>query len=116
MVPLTRSSIAACATLIEWLRPDDRATTTLEDAVPQCLQIAGDDWSLRGIQTASDVRTGHARVGKAALRELVVTALLVSTDAQPGALDVSVEAERMGAEVVVRIRARPGKRAAPLPE
>ena len=100
MEPLTRSAIAACSTLIEWLRPDDRATTTLGDAVPQCLRIAGDDWSLRGIETASDVRTGDARVAKAALRELVVTALLVLTDAQPGALDVSVEAERAGSEIV----------------
>jgi hypothetical protein len=116
MVPLTRSSIAACATLIEWLRPDDRATTTLEDAVPQCLKIAGDDWSLRGIETASDVRTGQAEVGKAALRELVVTALLVLTDAQPRALDISVEAERAGPEVVVHVRAKPGQRPSPLPE
>ncbi len=116
MVPLTRASIAACATLIEWLRPDDRATTTLADALPQCLRIAGDDWSLRGIETASHIRTGDARVGQAAFRELVVTALLVVTDAQPGALDVSVEAERAGSEVVVHVRAKPGRRPAPLPD
>jgi len=115
MEPLTRSAIAACSTLIEWLRPDDRATTTLGEAVPQCLRIAGDDWSLRGIETASDVRTGDVRVAKAALRELVVTALLVLTDAQPGALDVSVEAERAGSEIVLRLRAKPGQRASPLP-
>jgi hypothetical protein len=115
MTPLTRSAIAASAALIEWLRPDDRATTTLVDAVPQCLHVAGDDWTLRGIETSSDVRTGEARVAKTALRELVVTALLVLTDAQSGALDVSVEAERAGSEVVVRLRARPGQRVASLP-
>lgn len=116
MVPLTRSAIAACSTLIEWLRPDDRTATTLADAVPQCLRIAGDDWSLRGIETESDVRTGDARVGAAALRELVVTSLLVLTDAQPGALDVSVAAERAGSEILVHVRAKPGRRVAPLPE
>ena len=115
LAPLTRSAVAASSTLIEWLRPDDRATTTLVDAVPQCLQIAGDDWSLRAIETSSDVRTGDARVARDALRELVVTALLVLTDAQSGALDVSVEAERAGPEVVVRLRASAGKRASPLP-
>ena len=114
IVPLTHSATAACATLIEWLRGDDRATATL-DALPQLVRLAGDDWVLRGIESTTDVRTGDAHVARTPLRELVVTSLLALTDSQPGPLDIAVAAERAGGEVVLRLRAKPGQRTSPLP-
>jgi hypothetical protein len=114
IVPLTRSATAASATLIEWLRGDDRATTTL-DLLPQLVRLAGDDWPLRGIESTTDVRTGDARVARTPLRELIVTSLLALTDAQPGPLDIAVAAERVGGEVVVRLRAAAGQGTSPLP-
>jgi hypothetical protein len=114
--PRTQSAVATAAVLIEWLRDDDRATTNLEDALPQCLRVAGDDWNLRGIEGTVDARTDGAHVPRTALRELVVTSLLALTDARPGALDVRVAAERDGDEIVVRLEATTANRESPLPE
>jgi hypothetical protein len=116
LAPQTQAAVDAAATLIEWLREDERATTSLEDSLPQYLRVAGDDWNLRGIEGTVDVRTDGAHVAKAALRELAVTSLLALTDAQPGALDVRVAAERAGDEIVVRMSAKAGNRRSPLPE
>src|SRR5262249_11990098 len=116
LAPQTQAAVAAAATLIEWLREDERATTSLEDSLPQYLRVAGDDWNLRGIEGTLDVRTDGAHVAKAALRELAVASLLALTDAQPGALDVRVAAERAGDEIVVRLSATAGNRTSPLPE
>jgi hypothetical protein len=116
LAPQTQAAVAAAATLIEWLRDDERATTNLEDSLPQYLRVAGDDWNLRGIEGTVDVRTDGAHVAKTALRELAVTSLLALTDAQPGALDVRVAAERAGDEIVVRMSATAGNRTSPLPE
>ena len=112
----TQSAVATATALIEWLRDDDRATTNLEDALPQCLRVAGDDWNLRGIEGTVDARTEGAHVQRSALRELVVTSLLALTDARAGALDVRVAAERDGDEIVVRLEATTANRDSPLPE
>jgi len=114
--PRTQSAVAAAATLVEWLRDDDRATTNLEDALSPCLRVAGDDWNLRGIEGTVEARTDGAHVPRTALRELVVTSLLALTDARPGALDVRIAAERDGDEVVVTLEAKTATRESPLPE
>jgi len=116
LAPQTQAAVAAATTLIEWLREDERATTSLEESLPRYLRVAGDDWNLRGIEGTVDVRTDGAHVAKTALRELTVTSLLALTDAQPGALDVRIAAERAGEEIVVRLNATAGNRASPLPE
>lgn len=116
LAPQSRAAAAAAASLIEWLRDDERATTNLEDALPQCLHVAGDDWRLRGIEGSVDVRTDGAHVARTALRELVVTSLLALTDARAGALDVRVVAERAGDEIVIHVRATTVERPSPLPE
>lgn len=114
--PRTQSAVASAAGLIEWLRDDDRATTNVEEALPQCLRVAGDDWNLRGIAGTVDARTDGAHVPRTALRELAVTSLLALTDARPGALDVRVAAKRDGDEIVVRLEATTATRESPLPE
>jgi hypothetical protein len=111
----TRGAVNACDSIVGWLRPDDKATTTVEEALPQCLRLAGDDWNLRGIEVSTDVRTGGAMISKPALRELLVTSLLALTDTHPGPIDIEVNAELTGDEVVVRLRAQRAERRSPLP-
>lgn len=111
----TRVAVGTCRSIIEWLRPDDRATATVGEALQQCLRVVGDDWSLRSIEASTDVRTGDARVSKPALRELLVTSLLALTDINPGPLDVAVAAAPAGDEVEVILRASRADRKTPFP-
>lgn len=111
----TRAAVSTCRSMIEWLRPEDRATATVDEAVQQCLQVAGDDWSLRGIQASTDIRTGGTRVSRSILRELLVTSLLALTDTNPGPIDIAVAAEPAGDELVVSLRAMRADRTSPFP-
>ena len=47
-IPLaTVDAIATCHSVIDWLRPEEKATTTLGEAVALCVKLAGDDWRMR---------------------------------------------------------------------
>jgi hypothetical protein len=113
----TSEAIATCHSVIAWLRPEEGATTTLGEAVEQCVKLAGDDWRMRATQASVEMpdAAGKARVSKAAARELIVTSLLALTDQHPGSLDIEVVAALAGDRVDLRLRALASKRAAPLP-
>ena len=111
----TSEAIATCHSVIAWLRPEEGATTTLGEAVEQCVKLAGDDWRMRATQARVEMPdpAGEARVPKAAARELIVT--LALTDQHPGSLDIEVVAALAGDRVDLRLGAFASKRVAPLP-
>lgn len=111
----SRAALASCRSMVEWLRPDDRATATLEDAVLECLRVAGDDWKLRGIEASTDLRGGDTLVSKPALREVLTTSLLALTDTHRGPADVAIHAGPDGHGVTVTVRVTPAERRSPLP-
>jgi hypothetical protein len=110
-------AIGTCHSVIEWLRPEQGAVTTLGEAVSQCVKLAGDDWRMRATQATIDMPgpAGEARVSKSAARELIVTSVLALTDQHPGSLDIEIEGALAGDRVDLRLRALPSKRAPPLP-
>lgn len=111
----TRAAVSSCRSVIEWLRPDDKATTTVEETVRHCLKVAGDDWPLRGIEASTDFKSGDARVSKPVLRELCVTSLLALADSNPGPIDIAISSEVDGGEVVVSLAAGHAQRKPPFP-
>ncbi|MEP6998532.1 MAG: hypothetical protein ABI900_12850 [Betaproteobacteria bacterium] len=111
----TRAAVNSCRAMIEWLRPDEKATTTVDEAVRQCLKLAGDDWTLRGIEASADVKSGDALVSKPVLRELLVTSFLALTDTHPGPIDIAIVAESGGEDVVVSLSAKRAERKTPFP-
>ena len=110
-------AIATCHSVIEWLRPEEGAVTTLGEAVGQCVKLAGDDWRMRATQATIDMpgAAGDAKISKSAARELIVTSVLALTDQHPGSLDIEVVGARMGESVDLKLRALASKRAPPLP-
>ena len=110
-------AIGTCHSVIEWLRPEEGAVTTLGEAVGQCVKLAGDDWRMRATQAKVEmpVPAGEARISKSAAREIIVTSVLALTDQHPGSLDIEVVGALAGDRVDLRLRARPSKRPPPLP-
>ena len=110
-------SIATCHSVIEWLRPERGAVTTLAEAVGQCVKLAGDDWRMRATQATIEIpaTAGEAKVSKSAARELIVTTVLALTDEQPGSLDIEIGGALTGERVDLRLRALASKRSPPLP-
>ena len=111
----TRSAVSSCRSVIEWLRPEDKAATTVEETVRYCLKVAGDDWPLRGIEASTDFESADARVSKRVLRELCVAALLALTDTNPGPIDIAVSSRQAGGEIVVTFAASRTQRKSPFP-
>jgi len=113
----TSEAIATCHSVIAWLRPEEAATTTLDEAIQQCVKLAGDDWRMRATQAtlAVPAEVGAVRVSRVAARELISTSLLALTDQTPGPLDIDVAAKRIGDQVELRVRGLASKRASPLP-
>jgi hypothetical protein len=111
----TRAAVASCRAMIEWLRPDDKAVTTVDETLRQCLKVAGDDWTLRGIEASTDVRSGGVLVSKPVLREMLVTSLLTLADTHPGPIDIAIVAEANGDRVDVSLLARQAGRKTQFP-
>jgi hypothetical protein len=111
----TRAAVASCRAMIEWLRPDDKAVTTVDETLRQCLKVAGDDWTLRGIEASTDVRSGGVLVSKPVLREMLVTSLLTLADTHPGPIDIAIVAEANGDRVDVSLSARQAGRKTQFP-
>lgn len=113
----TSGAIATCHSVIDWLRPDAKATTTLGEAVGQCVKLAGDDWRMRATQAtvALPDAAAEAKVLKSAARELIVASLLTLTDRHRGPLDIEVTGARTGDRVELRVQAKDAARASPLP-
>jgi hypothetical protein len=111
----TRAAVASCRAMIEWLRPDDKAATTIDETLRQCLKVAGDDWTLRGIEASTDVRSGGVLVSKPVLREMLVTSLLTLADTHPGPIDIAIVAEANGDRVDVSLSARQAGRKTQFP-
>ena len=109
------AAVNSCRAMIEWLRPDEKAATTVEETLRQCLKVAGDDWSLRGIEASTDIRSGGALVSKPVLRELLVTSLLTLSDTHPGPIDIAVASEANGDEVIVSLSAKVAQRKTQFP-
>ena len=111
----TRAAVKSCRAMMEWLRPDDKASITVDEAVKQCLKVTGDDWPLRGIEASTDLKSGSALVSKPVLRELLVTSLLALTDSHPGPLDIRISSSSTGGEVTISLSAKPAERKTPFP-
>jgi hypothetical protein len=113
----TSGAIATCHSVIDWLRPDAKAATTLGDVVAQCVRLAGDDWRMRATQAtvALPDAAGEVKVPKAAARELIVASLLTLTDQHRESLDIEVAGALAGDHVALRVGASNATRASPLP-
>ena len=111
----TKAAVRTSRSIMEWLRPEDTSNIAVETAMQQCLKLAGDDWSLRGIKATTSCVSGNATVPKAVFYELFVTSLLALTDLHPGPLDIDIVAEEVDKKVVVKLSAHAADRRSALP-
>jgi hypothetical protein len=111
----TRSNVASCRSIVEWLRPETGATIALGEGVAQCLKLAGDDWALRGVGASTSLLATEALVDKTVLRELFTASLLAVTDTLPGSLDIEVRSAVDGNDVELDVDARSADHRASMP-
>jgi hypothetical protein len=108
-------AVKAGRLLIEWLMPEEGTTASVGESVRQCLKLAGEDWFLRGIEATTDLAAADVQVSKGALRELIVTALLVLTDMHDQPADVHVRVQTVGDHVEIVVQAHAANRTASIP-
>ena len=114
--PLCKSTGKKLGTLVEWLRPDAHLPGPARDCIRQCVDLVSEDWALRGIEVTIEPGTGSdADIDWTAMRELVVTALLILADLSDQPVDICV-ALRTGEEYSdVSLQARIASRVASRP-
>ena len=113
---LCKSTGTRLGTLVEWLRPDAHMKGPARDCIEQCVELAGEDMALRGIEVAVDTGTGtDTDIDSSAMRELVVTALLVLAEVGDQPVDVTVALRTNGEHIDVSLQARMASRVASLP-
>lgn len=112
----TRVAAATCRSMVEWLRPDESSVVRVGDALDDCLRLAGNDWTLRGVVTNLYVSelTRDATVSRPTLCELVVTSLLALVDRYSSALDIDLSADLVDGHVKLEVQSRPSHRNASL--
>ena len=111
----TKAAVRTSRSIMEWLRPEDAANIAVEAAMQECLKLAGDDWSLRGIKATTRCEPGNATVPKTVFYELFVTSLLALTDLHPGPLDIDIAAEEVDKKVIIKLSAHAADRRTALP-
>ena len=110
VIAQTRSTVASCRSIIEWLRPEPGMTTPLGVGVAQCLKVVGDDWPLRGVEATSELSNPDTLVDTSALRELLATSLMALTDMHPGPLDIDVRGDANAADIELTVHGRAAPR------
>ena len=105
-----RNASASCRSMAEWLRPEPGSTIPLGQGIAQCLEVAGDDWPLRGIEATTRLGDEEVLVDRTALRELFTAILVTLIDMHPGALDIRVQSVTEGEYINVEIHAVAGDR------
>jgi len=113
---LCKSTGTRLGMLVEWLRPNVSEKGSARDCIKQCVELAGEDLALRGIEVAVDTEAGpDTDIDCSAMRELVVTTLLVLADVGGQPVDITVALRAGGQYVDVSLRARIASRIASLP-
>jgi len=100
--------------LIEWLRPEQGTTVSVEHGVARCVKLAGDDLRLRGIEVSTDLASADVQVPKAMFQELVVVALMVLTDWREVPVDIHIASHVRGGVMELAFVARPADRELPM--
>lgn len=112
---LCAGAVRAGRSLVEWLRPDQGAATTVGEGIDQCIKFAGEDWFLRSVEATVDLPERDVLVSKPVLLELVVAALLVLTDRHDQPVDLHVAVRPATDYIEIVLRARVADRVASLP-
>jgi hypothetical protein len=108
-------AVKAGRLLIEWLMPEEGTTASVSESVRQCLKLVGEDWFLRGIEATTDLPAADVQGPKTALRELIVTALLVLTDMHDQPVDVQVRVRTVGDHIGIIVQAHAANRTSSIP-
>jgi hypothetical protein len=113
---LCKSTGTRLGMLVEWLRPHVAVKGSARDCIKQCVELVGEDLALRGIEIAVDSGAGaDTDVDSSAMRELVVTTLLVLADVGGQPVDIAVALRAGGQCTDVSLHARIAPRTASLP-
>lgn len=106
---LARDAVANCLKVAAWIEPGEDQSVRLRDGVEDCLSLLASNFNFRNFEVKVDVAETDFQVWRVALRHLLVSSLIVLTDAATTACEVSVHAEVLGgvAKITVRVTPRP---------
>ena len=79
----TRAAVRSCLDVITWLAPEENATSTVAEAVEECLGLLNGNLNFRGFSINNECAGVLASVSRPAVRCLLTSAMLACTDINP---------------------------------
>ena len=101
-----RAALSSCLDVVSWLAPEDGVTCTVEEGVRDCAGLLATSLGFRGYVLRNTVQALPGRVRRAAIRSLLTSVLIQSTDAlePPAELVLSGEARADGAHLTLLLQ------------
>ncbi len=114
----SRAAVRSCLDVMTWLSPEAGATSTVAEAVEECLGLLNSNFNFRGFSITSDVAQGDAQdmaVARSAIRHVLTGAMLACTDAlaQPADVVLGATLTETGAVLSIRLSDAAGREGFP---
>ena len=105
---LVRTSIDSCSDVVSWITADPLSTIAVEAGVAECLANVRSSFSFRGFSVQCEESNLGSQVTRVAIREVLTSALLATTDHAKGLDDIRVSVKSAAPAVEITIQLRRG--------
>jgi hypothetical protein len=102
-----KAALNSCLDVVTWFAPDDRARTTAEDGVRECLGLVATSLTFRGFNLRNEVAAAPGEVRRASMRNVLTGALIYATDHTAAPADLVLTGENAGRALALTLTVRP---------
>lgn len=102
-----RAALNSCLDVVSWLAPDEGASSTVAEAVRECLGLLATSLTFRGYALRSEVQALPGEVRRSAIRNMLAATIIHVTDETPPAAELVLSAEAGSDALVLTLTLRP---------
>jgi C4-dicarboxylate-specific signal transduction histidine kinase len=104
---LARDAVANCLKVAAWIEPGEDQGIALRAGIDDCLSLLASNFNFRNFQVVTDVSESEFQVWRVTLRHLLVSSLIVLTDAATTACKVVIKADVVGGMAEISVVVTP---------
>lgn len=104
---LARDAVANCLKVAAWIEPGEDQGIGLREGIEDCLSLLASNFNFRSFQVVTEVQENDFQVWRVTLRHLLVSSLIVLTDAATTACKVVIKADVVGGMAEISVVVTP---------
>jgi hypothetical protein len=102
-----RAALDSCLDVVSWLAPEEGAATTVAEGIRECLGLLSTSLTFRGYAVRNETGTLPGEIGRCAMRNVLIAAIIHLTDETPPAAELTLTAERRASALLLTLTLRP---------